>query len=299
MKKSSAAEVLRQGLEYAMFNESRQKVCERTNLERFHAFYGVGPETVAAVINDNQDIDPKDIFMTLNWWKVYNVEHVMSGLWGPHPETIRSVVKNVCCKLSKKKMEKIIFDNFHKHQTYLASIDCVHFEVDEFRTDPGSKWYSHKFNGSGLSYEVCCDVVQDRIVWVNGPFPASKHDITIFRGGKRGEKSKWRSDSLFSQVPNGKRLIGDSGYVGEPKKISATLGGHSKEVKEYFARAKSRQETINARYKNFRILGTSFWHKGEKGSGSKGKMDLHGSVFNAITVVLQYDLENGNPLFDM
>ena len=83
------------------------------------------------------------------------------------------------------------------------------------------------------------------------------------------------------------------------KKISTALGDHSKEVKEYFAWAKSRQETINTRYKNFRILGTSFRHKGEKATGSKGKIELHGLVFDAITVVLQYDLENGNPLFDM
>ena len=78
------------------------------------------------------------------------------------------------------------------------------------------------------------------------------------------------------------------------------LGDHSKKAKEYFAQAKSRQETINTRYKNFRILGTSFRHKGEKATGSKEKIELHGLlVFDAITVVLQYDLENGNPLFDM
>ena len=141
--------------------------------------------------------------------------------------------------------------------------------------------------------------MEDHIVWVNGPFPASYHDITIFCGGMRKEKKNWPNDSLFFQVPSGKRLIGDLGYVGEAKKNSTTLGDHSKEVKEYFSGAKSRQETINARYKNFRILGTSFRHKGEKRSGSKGKMDRHELVSNAITVVLQYDLENGNPLFDL
>ncbi|KAL3798834.1 hypothetical protein HJC23_004622 [Cyclotella cryptica] len=176
-------------------------------------------------------------------------------------------------------------------QTYLTSIDCVHFEVDEFRTDQGSKWYSHKFNGSGLSYEAV--VIWRKIVL------SSYHDITIFRGGTRKEKKIWQNDSLFFQVPSGRRLIGDSGYVGEAKKVSTTLGDHSKEVKEYFARAKSRQETINARYKNLRMLGTSFRHKGEKRSGSKGKMDLHELVFDAITVFLQYDLENGNALFDL
>lgn len=105
--------------------------------------------------------------------------------------------------------------------------------------------------------------------------------------------------SLFSWVPNEKRLISNSGYIGELKKILATLGDHSKEVKEYFTRAKSRQETINTRYKNFCIFSASFRHKGEMDSSSKIKMDLHGLVFNAITIFLQYDLGNGNPLFDM
>jgi hypothetical protein len=161
-------------LKYAGFDESRQNVCERTNLERFKAFYGVGQDAVAAVMNDNGDISHQDFIMTLNWWNVYNVKHVMSGHWDPHPDTISSKVVDVCRKLTNRKTEKIIFTNFHPLQTYLASIDCVRFEVDEYRTDPGSKWYSHKFNGSGLSYEVCCDLVKDRIVWVNRPFLAER-----------------------------------------------------------------------------------------------------------------------------
>ncbi|KAL7501880.1 hypothetical protein ACHAXN_000186 [Cyclotella atomus] len=36
--------------------------------------------------------------------------------------------------------------------------------VLECRTDPGGKWYSHKHNGPGVSYEVCVDTVKDRIV---------------------------------------------------------------------------------------------------------------------------------------
>ncbi len=85
--------------------------------------------------------------------------------------------------------------------------------------------------------------------------------------GREKKRKIGRMIACF-QVPSGKRLIGDSGYAGEAKKIS-TLGDHSKEVKEYFAGAKSRQETINAEYKNFNISGASFRHKGEKRSGSR------------------------------
>ena len=92
-------------------------------------------------------------------------------------------------------------------------------------------------------------------MWANGPFPAATHDITIFRGGtvKIG-KDTWLKSSLYHPIPGGKRLIGDSGYIGEPEKVSATLGGHAPETKEFFARCKSRQESLFTRMKQLNIL---------------------------------------------
>jgi hypothetical protein len=161
--------------------------------------------------------------MTLNWWKVYNVEHVMSGYWGPHLDTIRLKIVNVCLKLSNRKSEKITFANFHLLQMYLASIDCVHFEVNEFCTEPRSKWDSHKLNGSGLSYEVCCDLVEDHIVWVNGPFPASELDITIFPGGKRKEEKKWWNDSWFFRFHLEKDTLMTQGILGNRRRFQQCL----------------------------------------------------------------------------
>ena len=59
-------------------------------------------------------------------------------------------------------------------------------------------------------------------MWINGGFPASTHDITIFRGGKKGEKDNWDKKALYFQVPEGKRGVGDSGYAGEATKIAIT-----------------------------------------------------------------------------
>ena len=163
-----------------------------------------------------------------------------------------------------------------------------------------SSRYSHKHNGPGLSYEVCVDTVKDRIVWANGPFPAASHDITIFRGGKAKEKHKWLESSLYHRIPAGKRVVGDSGYVGETDKVSVTLGGHAPETKAFFARVKSRQETLFGRMKQLKILGgESFRHKGKQGEGSKGRMAVHRLVFDAIIVTMQYTIEAGVPLFDV
>lgn len=196
---------------------------------------------------------------------------------------------------------KIVFTSFEAMQVFLASLDCVHFKVQEFGTDPSSKWYSHKHNGPGLTYLVAVDTVKDRIVWAEGPFPAATHDITIFRGGTVKEgKEKWRKSSLYHQVKERQRLVGDLGLVGEPNKISTTLGGHSAKTKELFARFKSRGETLFRGYKALGIMGgESFRHRGKRGGGAKGKMAFHGLVFDAITVVMQYALETDGPLFDV
>ena len=42
-------------------------------------------------------------------------------------------------------------------------------------------WYSHKFNGPGLRYEVGIAIQSGDIVWVHGPFPPGRFpDLTIF-----------------------------------------------------------------------------------------------------------------------
>jgi hypothetical protein len=100
---------------------------------------------------------------------------------------------------------------------------------------------------------------------------------------------------LYFQIPKGKELIGNSGYNGEPSKISASVDEHSAEVKEFFARAKSRQETINTRLKFFNVLGDRFRH----GKGAENGLRVHQTCFEAVCVLVQYDMENGHPLMEI
>jgi hypothetical protein len=180
-------ECLRKGLGLLNYTDKEiDRVFNRTNLERFSSHYGPFPTAaIVAVLNDNLHIHRKHLFMTLHWWKSYDTEHEMESRWKYHPETIRNIVFDVCCQLAKRKSDKIVLADFEPLQVFLASIDCIHCEIQEVRTSPDSKWYSQKFSGPGFSYEVCVDILKDRIVWVNGPFPAATHDITIFRGGTK------------------------------------------------------------------------------------------------------------------
>ena len=66
--------------------------------------------------------------------------------------------------------------------------------------------------------------MNDRIVWANGLLPAATHDILIMmRGGKaKEEKHMWLESSLYHCIRDGKSVIGDSGYVGEPENLAVT-----------------------------------------------------------------------------
>ena len=51
------------------------------------------------------------------------------------------------------------------------TVDGTDFRIQEPSPfDP--KWYSHKFRGPGLRYEIGVCIKTGWIVWVNGPFPA-------------------------------------------------------------------------------------------------------------------------------
>ena len=165
----------------------------------------------------------------------------MSGRWGFGEEFCRDTVKHIALRLQHLKGKKIQFAPFDSKRIYLGTVDCVHCETNEFRMDPNSKWYSHKHNDAGVSYEVVVDICEDNIIWTAGPKPASTHDITFFCGGTQVSRNRhkneatWDKNALYFQILKGKKLIGDSGYKGEPSKISMTMDEHSAEVKELFA----------------------------------------------------------------
>jgi hypothetical protein len=299
------------GLDMAGFEAKRQTVRDSLNMQRFRAHFGVGPETIVAMLKDLLPSKPeaidviaaddlKDLMMMLCWLKLYETEHVMSGRWGYGEEYCREAVKQNATRIQCLKKAKIQFGPFESERTYVGTIDCVHCETNEFRTDPDSKWYSHKHNGAGVSYEVAVDFYDDKIILIAGPYPASTHDITIFRGGTQVSKSQqnnktyWDQNALYFKIPKGKRLIGNSGYNGEPSKISGSKDEHSAEVKEFFAQAKSRQETINTRLKSFSTLSCRFCH----GKGVEDKLEAHQRCFEAVCVLVQYVLKF-NPLMEV
>lgn len=68
------------------------------------------------------------------------------------------------------------------HEESRISVDGTDFKICEpmpFDT----KWYSYKFNGAGLRYEVNICIDTGLIVWLHGPFKYGQfNDLRIFQG---------------------------------------------------------------------------------------------------------------------
>jgi hypothetical protein len=158
-------------------------------------------------------------------------------------------------------------------------VDGVHCRVCEPRIFPSSKWYSHKFHKAGLTYELGIAIRKNRLVWINGPFPASQSDNTMFN----------KPEGLKSRIPDGKRAVGDGNYTKNFPKLSTRNVCDTAEVYKLKSRALARHETFNGRIKSFNILDHRFRHGLKK----------HKHCFTAVCVLVQYDMENGHPLFEL
>jgi len=128
-------------------------------------------------------------------------------------------------------------------------------------------------NGPGLRYEIGIAIQPGDICWVNGPFfPGLFTDDLIARF-----KGLWdclRETELF---------LADSIYSGWR---AVTPNGRNNPDQYMKKCAAARHENVNSRFKRFAVLRTEFRHGN----------DRHGSVFHAIAVVCQIEIEEESPL---
>ena len=163
---------------------------------------------------------------------------------------------------------------------FLLTVDGIHCRIEEPQHATKSKdrsYYSHKFKTAGVDYEIGLSVFDNRLVWINGPMRASRHDITVFRRA-----------GLQAMIPHGHRIIGDNGYAGEPLIISTPNAHDPSVLRKFKSRARARHESFNGRLKTFKCLEERFRHS----------LKYHQRVFEATCVICQYQIVNGSPLFD-
>ena len=179
-----------------------------------------------------------------------------------------------------------------KGRTCLCTVDGTDYSIYEPKLREGKlvfdkrgrrltvdpKWYSHKFEGPALRYEIAVCIQTGDIVWSNGPFPAGKWpDKKIFKYKLRhmlDENEMVEVDGTYSGMPFECRMPGDF------------LSAADKKAK---SDARARHETINRRLKQFGILGNRYRHD----------IGMHKIAFRACAVCTQIAFNAGEKAFQV
>ena len=157
------------------------------------------------------------------------------------------------------------------------TIDGIDLGINE-PTPFDPLWYSHKFNGPAIRYEIGVSIQTGWLVWVYGPFPAGDFpDLEIFRLGLR--------DLL---APN-ERVECDLGYGGDSKTRTPNDFDDNHSWRYQKGKARARHEAINGKFKQFRILSSVF-------IGDKNK---HFFIMHAIAAIIQSEILEGRMKFDL
>jgi DDE superfamily endonuclease len=292
----SNVEFLVLGLKMCGFSSKRiESTCDLTSIERFQDSFYACPQTVQDLFRDIQNPalagsktisrpNPCHLLLALRLLKKYPSKYDLAAFGGCTEKTSLERGWRYVDAIHALKEHKIkwIFDDVDAYpEMYVASVDGVHCQIWEPQTVPSSTWYSKKFNKAGLTYEIGVAIYHNNIVWINGPFPAGENDKKVFD----------KPDGLAAKLKEGQQVIGDEGYRGCPEKASTRNTFDAPEIKDYKRRVKARHETVNSRLKAFAILNQKFRTTGNS------RLTKHKAAFEACSVIIQFELENGSPLF--
>ena len=299
----SEIDFLLMGLGYAGHT---QRSINRTkydrNVEYFEAKYYVCPKTCQDLFRDLQSTNiegpnigkpkPQHLLMALYYLKVYPTEKNFGGYFHVSEKTAKKWAIIYVQRIQALESLKIkwLWDEeglVQNQETFILSVDGIHCRICEPRTDPGAKWYSHKHNKAGFSYEIAIAIFHQQVCWVNGPFPCGTNDIGMYKKG------------LKHKIPAGKKLVADEGYTGESEVITTRNAFDSTEVKRFKGRTKARHETFNGRLKRFNILEDRFRTMGPTTPEGPTREEKHRAVFIACVVLVQYQIDHGRPLFEV
>ncbi|KAG7372514.1 hypothetical protein IV203_018657 [Nitzschia inconspicua] len=232
---------------------------------------------------DDLSLSLEDIFSMHAEYAEYDFERQREATFQYCPSWSRRKIWFWINRIAALQSEKIFWpkDNFG-NDIWAITVDGVHCWIQEPTHQEFSKdtsYFSHKYNHAGLCYQLGISIGSNRLVWMNGPFPAGKSDLKIFK-----------EDGLKAMLIAKKKMcIADGGYAGSDHiHHCSTPNIHdSRPVRRFKARTLKRHEKFNGLIKNFHSVDCRFRH-------SIGKFK---SVFEAICVICQYQIETDKPLY--
>jgi hypothetical protein len=274
---------------------SRHHRTLHTDLGMFRAYFGTHPSICMNLwsrIRPFETVHPKSevkhLLWTLFFMHNYAKENVNASFCGVDEDTFRKWTMPWIPAISNLSSELLDFDNRFEGSWHYWTfcVDGVHCPIQEPGLPFWRGWWSHKFKGAGLAYEIATAVTTGKIIWVNGPFPAGKWpDHKIFK------------HDLANHVMTGiEKGVCDAGYFHCDQWLFRPPWRTKAGIKKNLPRndlhdyIRARHEQTNGRITKWNCLSTPFRHDRE----------LHQACFYAIVVIVQLEIMAGlAPQFDV
>ena len=249
--------------------------CAHNYLRQYRGLFGCTPLKAALLWDLTNEIrpawlEPENILWACLLAKQYLTEEVLAKLCGTTEKTFREkawdtleIIGNVgLIDWERRKVSAL------PHNRILVSVDGTDYRIKQQRGF-NKKWYSHKFHGPGVRYEIAISIQTGWIVWINGPFPCGEWpDVRIFR------------ECLMYKLMRGEFYIADKGYRDGYNYCYSPTGNQTYADRQ-ISLIRARHENINRRMKEFGALQNRWRH-------SIGKHEI---MTRAIATIVQLGLE--------
>lgn len=223
---------------------------------------------------------PKHLLWTLVFLKVYQTEPVHLQLTGcKSRDTFRKWVNRFALAIANLEDRVIVLENRFKNwdgrTRCLMCIDGTDIPISE-PGDRSSVWWSHKFNGPGIRYEVATCIRTGDIVWFRGPFPCNFSDREIF------------DTFLANKLVPGEAVEADSGYSGREQIFTPGTGKNHQHRKQK-SQIRGRHENVNGRLKVFGVM--QRWDNADTGK--------HAVFARCVAIIVQLSFKLGENLYEV
>ena len=264
-----------------------RRLSEGEETKRFRAHFGISFLVMSelwSLLNPYEQISKraqaKHLLWTLVYLKVYQTEAIHCTIVKCKTrETFRNWVRKFTTAIRELEPQVIQFENrwnlWDGITPCLITVDGTDVQINE-PTPYNPIWFSHKFNGPGIKYEVGCCIKTGDIVWFRGPFPCAMHDRTIF------------DLYLSKELVENECVEADSGYSGRGQIKTPGMGTTSKDRREK-SHARARHENTNQLLKVFGVM--KKWRNPEP--------HTHEVVAHAVAVMVQLSIALGEKLYDI
>ena len=139
-----SSKLLRLGLEAIGYNDRRQDRAQySTNVRRFRSAFGAGPLAISVIFRDLQTTSIPEaridrpiashLLVAMNWLTVYDNKDNMAGTFRCCENTLRNRIWKYVNAIAALKDQKIVWDIDSDPETFLLSVDGVHFRIHEMR----------------------------------------------------------------------------------------------------------------------------------------------------------------------